>query len=360
MAGTTSTGTRGWLWSAAMKAGMITGERTLELLDMPEPVAAPGHAVVAIERCGVCGTDVSAYKTGGPYTPFLHGHEWCGHVVEAGDGVHLAVGDRVVSGAPEACGTCAQCRAGRPANCLGIMDLRGPGGEAPPPHGGFAPRIAIDARRLVPVPVTLSPEAAGQIEPSAVARHGVGRTPIGPDDLVVVQGCGPIGLVAVQLARRAGARHVVAVEPDEDRRRMATTLGADQVVAPGDEAMTLTRDLTRGLGADIVLDCAGSGAALDSAVALARTGGWVTMIGVSSLPVTVTPGLWLIREITVAASLAHTRGDFDDVIAMLDEGSLVVEPLHSATVGLDDLDAAMADLADADKGLLKVLVDPSL
>lgn len=340
---------------------MITGERTLALLDMPEPVAAPGHAVVAIERCGVCGTDVSAYKTGGPYTPFLHGHEWCGEVVEVGDGVPLAVGDRVVCGAPEACGTCVACRAGRPANCLGIMDLRGPNGEDPPPHGGFAPRIAVDARRLIPVPVTLSPEAAGQIEPSAVAHHGVvGRTPIRPEDLVVVQGCGPIGLVALQLALKAGARQVVAVEPNEDRRRMAATLGAHHVVAPGADAMAITRELTEGLGADVILDCAGSGPALDSAVALARTGGWVTMVGVSSVPVTITPGLWLIREITVSASLAHTRDDFDRVIAMLDEGSLLVEPLHSATVGLRDLDAAMADLAEADKGLLKVLVDPSL
>ncbi len=343
-----------------MQAGLITGTRRLDLVEVPEPVAAPGHAVVAIERCGICGTDVAAYRSGLPYTPFLHGHEWCATVLEVGDGVRaVGPGDRVVCGAPEACGTCASCRAGRPGTCLGLMDLRGPNGEPPPPHGGYAPRLALDARRLVPIPVTLSPEAAGQVEPCAVAHHGLGRTPVGPDDLVVVQGCGPIGLVALQLARRAGARRVVAVEPDESRRAMATTLGAHDVVAPGDDALALVRDHTGGLGADVVLDCAGSGPALDAAVTLARTGGQVTMIGVSSVPVTITPGLWLVREITVTASLAHTRDDFRSVIAMLSDGSLVVEPLHSATVGLDELDAALGDLADSASGRLKVLVDPT-
>lgn len=343
-----------------MKVGLITGERTLDLVDMPEPTATPGQAVVAIERCGICGTDVAAYRSGLPYTPFLHGHEWCGQVLEVGDGVEsVAPGDRVVCGAPLACGGCASCRAGRPETCLGLMDLRGPNGEPPPRHGGYAARLGLDARRLVPVPTTLTPEVAGQVEPCAVAHHGVARSPIGPDDLVVVQGCGPIGLVAVQLARAAGARMVVAVEPDERRRAVAATLGADHVIEPGATASELVRDHSNGLGADVVLECAGSGTALDAAVTVARTGGWVSMIGVSSVPVTVTPGLWLVREITVAASLAHTRSDFESVIEMLSNESLVVEPLHSATVPLEGLGEAMADLADRRSDWLKVLVDPS-
>jgi threonine dehydrogenase-like Zn-dependent dehydrogenase len=211
----------------------------------------------------------------------------------------------------------------------------------------------------VPVPESFTPSTAGQVEPCAVAHHGVARTPIGPDDLVVVQGCGPIGLVAVQLARAAGAGRVVAVEPGEHRRELAARLGADDVVEPGDAALALVRDHTAGMGADVVLECAGSGPALDAAVTLARTGGWVSMIGVSSVPVTVTPGLWLVREITVAASMAHTRHDFEAVIALLGSGALDVEPVHSSTIALDELDDAMADLADARSGLLKVLVDPS-
>ena len=343
-----------------MKAGLITGQRRLELVDVPEPEVAPGHAVVEIERCGVCGSDVAAYRSGLPYTPFLHGHEWCARVLEVGDEVTtLSSGDRVVCGAVEACGSCAPCRAGRPHNCALLMDLRGPHGEPPPPHGGYAPRISLDARRLVPVPESFTPSTAGQVEPCAVAHHGVARTPIGPDDLVVVQGCGPIGLVAVQLARAAGAGRVVAVEPGEHRRELAARLGADDVVEPGDAALALVRDHTAGMGADVVLECAGSSPALDAAVTLARTGGWVSMIGVSSVPVTVTPGLWLVREITVAASMAHTRHDFEAVIALLGSGALDVEPVHSSTIALDELDDAMADLADARSGLLKVLVDPS-
>src|SRR3954447_14940122 len=105
-----------------MLAGLITGTRRLDLVEVPEPVAAPGHAVVVIERCGICGTDVAAYRSGLPYSPFLHGHEWGAAVLEGGDGVGAAeVVARVVFGPPVALMTGAACRAGRPGTCLGLM-----------------------------------------------------------------------------------------------------------------------------------------------------------------------------------------------------------------------------------------------
>jgi (R,R)-butanediol dehydrogenase / meso-butanediol dehydrogenase / diacetyl reductase len=340
-------------------AGLITGARTIELVEVPEPVALPGHAVVAVERCGICGTDVSAYKTGQPYTRFLHGHEWCGTVVEVGAGVALAAGDRVVCGSPPPCGACAECRAGLTGRCARILDIRGPAGEPPPPHGAYAERIALDARRLVPIPASMPAEIGAQVEPAAVALHGVRRSPMRLGDVVVVQGCGPIGLLAVQLARTAGAGLVVAVEPDPARRAAAGELGADRTIEPGDAALELVREATGGLGAAVVLDCAGTGPALDGAVRLSRPGGWVTMVGVSSVPVTIDPGLWLIREITVATSLAHTWDDFQAVLALVADGRLRLQPLHSATVGLAGLADAFAGLAAADRGWCKVLVDPT-
>jgi (R,R)-butanediol dehydrogenase / meso-butanediol dehydrogenase / diacetyl reductase len=344
-------------------AGLITGERRVELVEVPEPVALPGHAVVAVERCGICGTDVSAYKTGHPYTRFLHGHEWCGTVVAVGpDTLHptgLAPGDRVVCGSPPPCGACAECRAGLTGRCARLLDIRGPGGEPPPQHGAYAERIALDARRLVPIPADLPADIAAQVEPAAVALHGVRRSPLRLGDVVVVQGCGPIGLLAVQVARAAGAGLVVAVEPEAARRSAASELGADVAVEPGEAALDAVRAATGGLGAAVVLDCAGTGPALDGAVRLARPSGWVTMVGVSSTPVTIDPSLWLVREITVATSLAHTWDDFQAVLALVADGRLQLAPLHSATVGLDGLADAFAGLAAADRGWCKVLVDPT-
>ena len=344
-----------------MLVGMITGPERIELIEMPEPEPHDGHAVVAIERCGICGTDVAAYRSGKPYTPFLHGHEWCGTVTAIGRGVGgVSPGDRVVCGSPRACGRCAECLAGLGQRCARIMDLRGPHGAAPPAHGGYATAISLDARRLVPVPHDMDSDVAAQLEPAAVAMHGIRRSPIQLGDCVVVQGCGPIGLIALQLARVAGAGLVIAIEPDPVRRALAAELGADIVAAPGDSATDIVRTSTNGLGAAVVVECAGTGSALDAAVTLARPGGWVTMIGVSSAPVTIEPGRWLIREVTVTTSLAHTWADFERAIGLVGDGRLQLTPIHSATVGLDGLADAFAGLAAADRGWHKVLVDPGL
>ena len=314
--------------------------------------------MVDIERCGICGTDVAAYRSGQPYTPFLHGHEWTGTVAEVGkDAWSVRAGDRVVLGSPRPCGKSALCRAGVAGQSAGLMDLRGPGGVPPPVHGGYAPRIAVDVRRLVPLPDEVPTEFAALVEPAAVAMHGVRRTPIRIGEPVVVQGCGPIGLLALQLATAAGAGTVIAVEPDPARRERARRLGAD-AVEPGAEAIDVVGERTGGLGAGVVIECAGSAAALDAAVRLCRPGGWVTMVGVASTPVTIEPSLWLVREVTVTASLAHAWSDFEAVFALAGSGRLQFEPLISTTVPLSELADAFARLADGRDDLCKVLVDP--
>ena len=204
----------------AVKAGLVTGLRRFELVEVPEPVARPGVAVAAIALCGICGTDVHGFASADPYNPAICGHEWVGTVIATGDGVtNVAEGDRVVPGSAPACGACPECRSGRPDYCarafLGVI-----GRDAlAPPHGAFAPRLALDARRLVPVPSSLTDVQAAVVEPTTVALHAVRRTPPRPGGTVVVQGCGPIGLLTLQCARAEGAEHLIAVEPDAGRRR---------------------------------------------------------------------------------------------------------------------------------------------
>jgi (R,R)-butanediol dehydrogenase/meso-butanediol dehydrogenase/diacetyl reductase len=342
-----------------MQAGLILGKHRLEFVEVPEPQAGRGLAVVEIERCGICGTDVAAFRSGEPYMPFLSGHEWCGTVAEVGSGVaHLAAGDRVVIGSPPACGQCAECRAGHVQRCARILDL-GPNVSPPyPPHGGYAPRIAVDASRLITLPSELPADAAAMIEPATVALHAVRRSPLRLGDSVVIQGAGPIGLLTLQLARAAGAKHLIAIEPNVKRQALARDLGADAVGLPGEAALELVQTRTAGRGADVVFDCAGHGTALDTAVMLARPGGTVMAVGVASTPVTINPTLWLIREVTVSVSLAHNYEEFFITIGLLGDGRLRVAPLHSRTIGLAELPAALATLASGEGDLCKVLVDP--
>src|SRR5688572_28806273 len=131
-----------------MLAGLIVGKGALELREVPSPVPADAGVVVDIALCGICGTDVHAYQSGKPYNPAICGHEWAGTVSAVGRDVRsVGDGDRVVVGAPPACGACAACRAGQADRCqAALLSVLGRDASAPA-HGGFAERIAVAASR---------------------------------------------------------------------------------------------------------------------------------------------------------------------------------------------------------------------
>ncbi len=343
-----------------MQAAIITGKGQVESREFPDPQLRPGGAVVDVAYCGICGTDIHAFYSGDPYPPGLCGHEWMGRVRDVADDVtSVAPGDRVSVGILPPCGECLQCRAGQGAWCqLAMMSLGGgdPRGSV---HGAYARAIAASASRLVRVPDTLSDAAAALIEPATVAYHGVrlGRLRIG--DFAVIQGAGPIGLFALQWVRHAGAREIVVVEPSPARSALARELGATATCTPS-EVAELVRDRTGGLGADAVVECAGRPETIQSAVDLARRGGAVTLIGLSDRDATIRPGIWLMKEVTVRCSIAYEQRDFAPVVAMIADGRVRAEPLHTRTIGLSQLAEAMAELGAGNARDVKVLVDPSI
>ena len=157
-----------------MKAGLVTGQRRFELVDMPQPTARPGQAVVQVHLCGICGTDVHGFLSSQPYNPAICGHEFVGTVSQVGAGVdHLHEGDRVVAGIAPACGRCPNCLAGRPRYCsTAFLGMVGRDPQAPP-HGAFASAIALDAGRFVKVTRPLTDEEAAVVEPTVVVEPSV-------------------------------------------------------------------------------------------------------------------------------------------------------------------------------------------
>ena len=129
-----------------MQVGLVTGKRTVELVEMPTPQPDPGKAVVDISYCGICGTDVHAFQSGNPYHAAICGHEWVGHVSAIGSGVDgLRDGDRVAIGISGACGQCATCLRGDAGHCELVLARAIGMGPLAAPHGGFASQIAFDA-----------------------------------------------------------------------------------------------------------------------------------------------------------------------------------------------------------------------
>jgi len=341
-----------------MRAALITGQQKIELRDFPEPEPVPGGAVVRIERCGICGTDVAAYRSGNPYAPFLCGHEWAGTVLATGRDVQgIREGDRAVMGVPVACGRCAECRAGHAHRCAGIMALAYGIHPLTPPHGGYAPRITVPADCLVPVPDALGIDDAAMVEPATVALHAVRRRPPSLGDRVLVLGAGPIGLFALQLARIAGAGEVFVLEPSPARRALARELGATRALEPGPEAFELIRERTRGLGVDLVYECAGSQAAMDAGFELVRPGGAFMLIGVSEGGVRLDPLACITKEISIDNSTAHHHHEFGITMDLMLDGRLRAGPIRGRTLALEDLEEGFDALLAGREA--KILIAPA-
>jgi (R,R)-butanediol dehydrogenase / meso-butanediol dehydrogenase / diacetyl reductase len=343
-----------------MRAALITGERLVELVEVADAPPGPGTLTVEISLCGICGTEVGSFRSGVLHSPSVCGHEWVGVVSSVGAGVDAGLeGERVVIGVCAPCGSCPECRAGYGEYCrVANMMARGKDPLAPD-HGGFARRITVAADRVVPASPALSDVQAAVVEPAAVAFHGIRRSGIRPGDLVAVLGAGPIGLLAMQFARAAGAGHVVMVEPSERRRRLATELGADEAVAP-DEARDTTLAQSGDVGVDVVVEASGVPSLLQTAVDLTRAGGTVTLLSYLSRPSEVNGARIMARETHIVGANAYTRSDFRRTMDLIADGRVRIEPMHTRTVGLDGLPEALADLAAGTGDDVKVLVDPKM
>ena len=251
----------------------------------------------------------------------------------------------MVVAVPPPCGTCAACRSGQADRCQQAFLVAIGRDPLAPPHGGFAPRLAVGANRVVKVHPDLSETQAAQVEPATVAFHAVRRTQPRLGDIAVVQGAGPIGLTTMQWVASAGAGQVIVVEPNKARRDIAARLGASDAVSP-DEAGPLIAERTKGLGRRCGLRMRRS--ARDHPGARSTTPGGVGTVSLIGLPngrAEIDPGIWLVKEIELQASVAYQHEDFEMAMAMIVDGHVDLDAMHTTTVGLDGLAGALDGLA---------------
>ena len=340
-----------------MKAIVAHAARDLRIEDRPTPAPGPGEVLIRMARGGICGSDLHYYAHGGFGTvrlrePMVLGHEVSGHVIGLGDGVTgLASGDLVAISPSRPCFDCAYCSEGRHNHCL---NMRFYGSAMPFPHiqGAFQELITADARQCVTAHGLNSAQAA-MAEPLAVVLHAARRAGDLMGRSVLVTGCGPIGQLAVMVARAAGAAAVVATDLSPFTLDMAATVGADATHDVGQDPSALDR-YTAGKGTfDVMFECSGAGAALVAALPALRPGAVVMQLGLGgdmTLPVQAMTA----KEIELRGSFRF-HAEFFTAVALMQGGRLDVTPLVTQTLPLEEALAAF-DLASDRSRAVKVQI----
>jgi len=335
------------------------GKGFMELREVSEPSIADDQVLIEVKAAGVCGTDLHVRHDTFPYwPPVIMGHEFAGQIVELGKEVtDWKVGDRVV-GEPHTlhCGKCYLCRRGHVQNCA---EKRSPGWGI---DGAFTQFLKYPPKLLHRIPEPMSFVQAALVEPAAnTVTDIVERGAIEAGDFVVLLGPGPIGLMAAQVARTAGAREVLIVgAPADEGLRLDTArrLGFEQAVnfAEIDPAERCL-ELTDGIGADLVIECSGAPPAIAQTFALVRKWGRVCAIGLTGKkPVQLDWDAAMAKNATLYLNMSTEYASWDKTIWMIARGKIDVNPLITYELPLTEWEQGFAALENMEA--LKVVLIP--
>ncbi|MCN9242227.1 alcohol dehydrogenase catalytic domain-containing protein [Streptomyces sp. RY43-2] len=343
-----------------MKGYVFHGPGQSAWQDVPDAtIEEPTDAIVRVDVVTLCGTDLHILKGDVPDVRpgTVLGHEAVGEIVETGREVHgVQPGDRVLVSCITACGRCSPCRERAYSQCRG-------GGGWTLGHlidGTQAEYVRVPFADLSvhPLPGALDAKDAvllADIFPTAY-EVGVLNGRVRPGDFVVVVGAGPVGLAAIATARLLSPRHILAVDLAAPRLEAAKRLGADAVADVREAPEELVRDLTDGLGADVVIEAVGAPESFDLCTRMVRPGGHLANVGVHGKPVTLhLEDLWS-RNLTLTTGLVDTSST-PTLLRMAATGRLPTAPLVTHTFPLDRMEEAYDVFAHAaETGALKVVL----
>lgn len=323
-----------------MKAVVLRAPGDVGVDELADPlIRDPGDAIVAVSATAICGADLFPFHglTPGFEPGTVLGHEFAGEVVEVGAGVtSLRAGMRVVNTSMISDGTCPSCRAGRVTQCEG-RSLFGYSGVYPRLDGGQAELVRVPHadRTLQQLPDEVSDEAAVFLADILPTGYGaVTRGGVRAGDTVVVVGCGPVGLMALLCARDLAGR-LIAVDGVSVRRELAERLGAETVAPEG--APDVVAAATGGLGADVVIEAAGSPGALGASLALARGRGMVSVVGAHFEPdYPLDNALMFERELTLRFSIGDPTADGPLLLDKLASGEIDPAVVVTHRMSLDE------------------------
>ncbi|WP_339641371.1 L-idonate 5-dehydrogenase [Jannaschia helgolandensis] len=320
-----------------MKSIVIHAARDLRIEEQEVSPPGPGEVQIKMAAGGICGSDLHYYQHGGFGTirlrePMVLGHEVAGHVTSLGEGVtDLAVGQLVAVSPSRPCGHCRYCLEGVPNHC---MNMRFYGSAMPFPHvqGAFRQVLNADASQCAVADGLTAGEAA-MAEPLAVTLHATRLAGGMVGKSVLVTGCGPIGVLSILSARRAGADRIVATDLSDFTLAMAKRIGADDVVNMADTPDGLARFTDDKGTFDVMFECSGAAQALAAGIPAMRPRGIVMQLGLGgdmSIPMQALTA----KELSLKGSFRFHE-EFQTGVSLMRKGLIDVSPLITHTLGID-------------------------
>jgi 2-desacetyl-2-hydroxyethyl bacteriochlorophyllide A dehydrogenase len=326
-----------------MNAAVLVAPRRFEIQEKPIPSVGPDDALLRVDRCGICGTDVHIFN--GHYAadklPLTPGHELAGAIVSLGANVRgLSVGSRAVVDINIGCGRCYYCRRNELLNCpdMGQVGITR--------DGAFAQFVCVPARLVIPVPADSRPEILALTEPVACVVRAARKAQLSFGQSALVIGAGPIGNLHVQMLRLLGLAPIIVLEPSAPRGELARWAGADVVETDPERIREVVLANTEGRGVDVAIESVGKTDLYALAFELIRPGGHLAAFGIAGaderLPVPLLETV--LREKSIKGSVAGMGEDMHDALTLLRHGRFRLEPFVAKSYPLADIQRAFEEL----------------
>ena len=346
-----------------MKAVRFHAPGKIKLEDISIPQIGPEEILVKVKVALTCGTDVKMYKRGHPKVnpPITMGHEFSGTVTEVGKKVanQFRTGDRVAVANSAPCNSCFFCKTGKPNLCEHILEtLIGFSVD-----GAYAEYIRVPApivkQNTYVVPKNVSFEEAALLEPLACAINGSDAANISLGDTVLILGSGPIGLIHLQLAKLKGASKVIVTDLQAERLKIASNLGADAVIdASKEDQLSRVKEITGGLGADIVIEAVGLPQTWELAFQMTRKAGTTLFFGgcPSGAKVSLDTERIHYEDLTLKGVFHHTPVSVLKAFRLITSGRFNGKPFITEKMPLSELESALLKMSRGE--CVKIAIEP--
>jgi L-iditol 2-dehydrogenase len=341
-----------------MRALRLYGPQDLRLVEEARPTIGPDEALLRVRAVTVCHSDIHYYRYGRigdtvSDKPLILGHEFAAEVVDVYPGVQrVKVGDLVAAEPALSCGHCRYCQEGNPNLCQNLLFA-----GTPPMDGALRDYVAYKAEFLFPLPLTLSAEEGALLEPLGVAIHAWDLAKLRIGETLAVVGCGPIGLLLVQLARVGGATRVLAVDPLPYRRDLAAEMGAIPL-DPQEDLAARAEEYTGGHGVDVAIEAAGVMAAQEEAAQMVKRGGRMVLVGIPAEDrLLLTHHLVRRKGLTIKLS-RRMKLTYPRAIALVERGMVNLRSLITHHFPLERAAEAFRLVESYGDGVVKAVICP--